>query len=190
MKRISLRYQWVTGLVVLGAVGCAAEPDARDATGDVAGNAEEVAVVQEALAESPWFGGQTGQVHSYYYSNSLLDYTYMRGGSFVDRIYLEGPGVKFGPWGGNGGSEYQSRCPTGSWISGIYGYAGAYLDQLGFYCFNKITGDTTPLLAVGLPGGSPFGFMCPNQTFVRGVEIREIQTDGGLYIEGIGVQCG
>lgn len=174
----------VSVLSAWGTLGCASAPESSDDP--------ELGQVEQQLWQ-PYHGGGGGLPYSdrLVGTNNYTGYA-LRSGSYVDYIKLEKvnkQGVRY-RWpsgiGGSGGSDSGwISCPTGQYIVGMYGRAGMYLDQLGFYCGTLDHTTMSPQPAFGGTGGNPFTDICPAGEIMKNYSIR-----AGSWIDGIQINCG
>jgi hypothetical protein len=132
-----------------------------------------------------------------------------RAGAFIDAIQFFGASGSPGPFGGGGGSEFSRRdCPPlrMKMMVGIYGRAGVYIDQLGAICatrpssnsdvsgagsqpsYGTVTYSMPPIAytdSVGGYGGTSFGYICPNDSWIVGWSIVT-----GQYVDRLTAYCG
>lgn len=89
---------------------------------------------------------------------------------------------------------FDARCPEGTFVVGLSGRAGAYVDQLNTMCaplrrtegggleWNRSRLET--MEGMGGEGGDKFEWTCPPDTIATGIEGRH-----GGWIDAIGVVC-
>lgn len=94
-----------------------------------------------------------------------------------------------GTAGGSGGTSYGLRCPSGSAVTGLTGYAGSYLNKLTVKCQGLSTdgsaaGSVSFSRTVGGSGGNWFTLGCPSFK-----SARLIQGRAATWIDAIGLGC-
>ena len=102
-------------------------------------------------------------------------------------------------WGGGGGAAYDLQCPSGQFVTGIYGRSASLLDQVGIVCGTpSLVEDrsVTPYAyrvdvaagsavgAVGGGGGGAFSFACPANSMAMRALGR-----GASYIDQFRIEC-
>ena len=97
-------------------------------------------------------------------------------------------------FGGSGGGSFLAYCPKNTYLIGIGGRTGNWIDAIQPICaqwnsttqaFNPpVTGRTT-----GGSGGGPATLMCPAGMVVRGWEIARIAARNALVVQYVRPQC-
>lgn len=182
--KISNLMSGLATILLLGAVGCAAEPG-----GGGADDEQDVSRAEQAW--SVWQGPHGGGGGNEFVTSNYLDVPFygvdLMCGSNVDKLKMLGYwGYSFGPFGGSGGSPLQVRCNSGDVVVGIAGRADdSSVTGLVVICGNTY-GYTYGSAACGWAGeGSPFENVCPPGQYVTRVRGRS-----GAWLDRIEIACG
>ncbi len=85
--------------------------------------------------------------------------------------------------GGEGGDQYQLRCPKGARLSGVTGLASAWIVRLGPVCDDG----SRPGLAGGT-AGRPKSASCPQGSFVSKMWVITLRNDAHL-VDRLAMEC-
>ena len=126
---------------------------------------------------------------------------YGRSGSWIDQVgafckravygALTGSSRKTSSHGGNGGSYFENRCPSGEVVVAFKGRSGSYMDRIEIGCAplkdsGKNRGDPTYTdTPSGSMGGSPFEpYECRSNLVATGIHGKS-----GWYLDSFGLIC-
>jgi hypothetical protein len=70
-------------------------------------------------------------------------------------------GLAPNPWPGTSGEHFRLECPVGAFMSGVYGMAGLWLDNIGIVCNGTRRGMAYTAVYGGVLGPYPVGDECP-----------------------------
>ncbi|CAN5869994.1 hypothetical protein BH24GEM1_BH24GEM1_18470 [soil metagenome] len=70
-------------------------------------------------------------------------------------------GLAPNPWPGTSGEHFRLECPVGVFMSGVYGMAGLWLDNIGIVCNGTRRGMAYTAVYGGVLGPYPVGDECP-----------------------------
>ncbi|MBN1608749.1 MAG: hypothetical protein JW940_19130 [Polyangiaceae bacterium] len=176
-------------LMLLGAIGCGAEPMA-DPTGD----GEDVGISEQSIIGVPAWGGMGGSYFETPYGNFWNNDNIV--GQYISQLWLQydvGGSQNYwaGPYGSGGGQPDGPKSCTmvDEYFVGIYGRytRGKYVDQLGFICG---TADRSrPTYDLPVSGSSP-GTYSFRHTCARGQIIVKVGGRAGSWLDQIQVLCG
>ena len=135
------------------------------------------------------YGGSGGQYFLDTVMTGFMVGFHGRAAQYNDQVQWIDQGDNYGSQhGGTGGNEYESTCPSGYVVDGIYGRAAQYVDQLGLYCVPVSTlsqySEAPPEPAHGGNGGYAFASRCFNGEGAVG-----IQGHAWSLVDQIGLIC-
>jgi hypothetical protein len=220
-------YRWIiaVGLSAVS-TGCIAGGEATESAGtddattteaQESGSADEhVAEASEALSLSPYSvglaasGGSGGSspVTLACPGGSVATGIYGWSGAYVDKLGLwcsflysdgsTGAPYQIGALGGNGGGYFSAQCPKANEVVvGLFGYSGAYINQIGIECSTVpfwITRGSYVLDSLwggGLPGPTYFEMLAPHPapdaspTVRWGAVITRLDIRSGAFVDQV-----
>ena len=97
-------------------------------------------------------------------------------------------------FGGNGGGAFVHYCPNGTYIIGISGRTGDWIDAIQPICARwnsgpEAFGPPVKGSTAGGSGGGPATLMCPAGMVVRGWEIAKVQAGDAVVVKYVRPQC-
>ena len=136
---------------------------------------------------SPAFGAGGGGPYKWVVpaGEHITKIEYKKTDFFIGITFITDKGTRSPQYGGLGGHgvEHTYLVPPGQRLSGIFGYADAYIRGLGFYLAQAPSEPSqTPLLGIEL--GAAFSW----KTKLRNADIREISWKDGWYIDEVKVK--
>jgi len=116
----------------------------------------------DAVTGSDCPGGFTGASVAYRFPNTIQG-TPVLNQQFVVKIVPSCNGISGTPIGsGSGGNPF--NCPSGTYITGISGYSGLFVNKIHFVCGAMMP--VSPMLGRPLYANSSFNFSCPDGGFL------------------------
>lgn len=97
-------------------------------------------------------------------------------------------------FGGSGGGSFLAYCPRGTYLIGVAGRTGAWIDAIQPVCaaWNSSAQAFDPPIygsAAGGSGGGPATLMCPAGMVIRGWEIARIADGNSRLVRYVRPQC-
>lgn len=116
---------------------------------------------------------------------------YGKEGRYIDGLgILDTRGYYSGNIWGGGGTDFEIRCPDGTYAAGLHGTHGTVVDSIGLTCRKEgVEHYFFWSTLVGGTGGSPYEFWCPDGSALRKLRIQLDNYKGVRVINFVQPYC-